>query len=414
MPASPSTPPKATAPDQISVATRLGWVSFFNDCSSEVIARAMPLLLTSGLGMSPTFVGAIEGGAEAISILLKGFSGWISDRMPSRKPLVVLGYSLAVLSRVFLLAAHLPIWFGLARILDRTGKGLRSAPRDAMIADGAASGMSGKAFGITRFLDALGAITGITVILAMGLGDGPVTEVSFRRLVLAAVPFGVLAVLFLIVAVPRITRVTKTKATLSWHVPVEVRGYLAAVGVFALGNSSDAFLVLKAHELGFSFRAILLMMLCFNALAAALAVPVGKLTDKIGRISVLAFGWLVYAAVYALFASVQSMPAFALALFVYGAFYGFTEGTEKALLADILPAEKRGTGFGSLQLVLGLAALPASVITGWLMTTYGSRLAFNVAAGFAGIGALWLLLWWRASGRRQILNARAYPAAADP
>jgi len=385
--------------DQISVATRLGWVSFFNDCSSEVIARAMPLLLTAGLGMTPTFVGVVEGAAEAVSILLKGFSGWVSDKVPSRKPLVVFGYTLSVLSRICLLVVHLPLWFGLARIFDRTGKGMRSAPRDAMIADGAAAGMSGKAFGITRFLDALGAITGIAVVLAMGLGDGLLTEVRFRQLVLTAIPFGILAVIVLIVAVPRITRLTKAKKALSWQVPSQVRGYLIAVGIFALGNSSDAFLVLKANELGFSFRAILWMMLCFNILAAALAVPVGKLSDKIGRIEILAAGWVVYAAVYAMFGHCQSQPEFALALFIYGSFYGFTEGTEKALLADLLPAEKRGTGYGALQLVLGFAALPASVITGWLMTTYGSAVAFNAAAAFAGLGVVVLLLWWSLSRR---------------
>jgi len=385
--------------DQISVATRLGWVSFFNDCSSEVIARAMPLLLTVSLGMTPTFVGVVEGAAEAVSILLKGFSGWVSDKMPSRKPLVVFGYSLSVLSRICLLAVHLPLWFGLARIFDRTGKGMRSAPRDAMIADGAAAGMSGKAFGITRFLDALGAIAGIGVVLAMGLGDGLLTEVRFRQLVVTAIPFGILAVIVLVVAVPRLTRLTKAKKALSWQVPTQVRGYLAAVGIFALGNSSDAFLVLKANELGFSFRAILVMMLCFNILAASLAVPVGKLTDKIGRIEILAAGWLVYAAVYAMFGNCDSKPLFAMALFIYGGFYGFTEGTEKALLADLLPAEKRGTGYGALQLVLGLAALPASVITGWLMTTYGSAVAFNTAAAFAGLGVVVLLLWWSISSR---------------
>ena len=384
---------------QISVATRLGWVSFFNDCSSEVIARAMPLFLTASLGMTPTFVGVVEGAAEAISILLKGFSGWASDKMPSRKPLVVFGYSLSVLSRLCLLAAHLPLWFGLARVFDRTGKGMRSAPRDAMIADCAASGMSGKAFGITRFLDALGAITGILVVLAMGLGDGALTEVLFRQLVLTAIPFGLISVAVLVVAVPRITRLTKAKKALSWQVPQEMRGYLVAVGMFALGNSSDAFLVLKANELGFSFRSILVMMLCFNILAAFLAVPVGKLTDKIGRIQILVAGWIVYAGAYASFGTFHSKEAFAATLFIYGAFYGFTEGTEKALVADILPAEKRGTGYGALQLVLGLAALPASFITGWLMTKYGSAVAFNTAAAFAGVGVVALAGWWVSSGR---------------
>jgi len=148
---------------ELSLPIKLGIVSFFNDCSSEVIARALPLYLTASLGLSPTFVGAIEGLAESVSIILKGISGWLSDHLESRKPLVVLGYSLSVLSRVSLLAVQLPILFGLSRVLDRTGKGLRSAPRDAMLADATVLGMAGRDFGITRFLDTLGAICGILV-----------------------------------------------------------------------------------------------------------------------------------------------------------------------------------------------------------------------------------------------------------
>lgn len=383
---------KVLARDQ-SIATRLGWVSFFNDCSSEVIARALPLLLTAGLGVSPTFVGAVEGAAEAVSIFLKGFSGWWSDLLPSRKPLVFFGYFLSLLSRVALLGVQLPWIFGLARIFDRTGKGLRSAPRDAMIADAAATGMTGAAFGVTRFLDTLGAITGIGVVLALGLGEGQVTAAMFRQLVWVAIPFGVVSLLVLAFAVPKLARMTKAKKSLAWHIPKEARGYLAAVAIFALGNSSDAFLVLRASQLGYSFRGILGLMLAFNVLSAGLALPIGSLTDRIGRKRVLALGWSVYAVAYALFGYVQSQVWFALALFLYGAFYGFTEGTEKALLADLLPPEKRGIGFGALQLVLGVVALPASLLTGWLMTNFGGEAAFRCASMLALLGLMGLGLW---------------------
>lgn len=376
-----------------SIPTRLGWISFFNDCSSEVIARALPLFLTTGLGMTPAFVGVVEGAAEAVGIFLRGFSGWFSDRMASRKPLVVFGYAVSVLSRVFLLAVQIPALFGLARIFDRTGKGLRSAPRDAMVADAAALGMNGRAFGVVRFLDTLGAMTGISVVLLLGIGTGAVDRETFRQCVLVAIPFGIVSLAILVFAVPRVIRVTRAKTYISWNVPREARGYLVAVGIFALGNSSDAFLVLKANQLGFSFRETLILMLAFNGLAALLAIPVGKLSDRVGRFKVLAFGWLVYAGAYLAIAFAESTAAFAGAVLVYGAFYGFTEGTEKALLADILPADKRGAGFGSLQLVLGIAALPASMITGWLMTEYGSRTAFGACALFAVIGIIALLAW---------------------
>lgn len=378
-----------------SLAIRLGWVSFFNDCSSEVLARALPLFLTAGLGATPTFVGLIEGAAEAVSILLKGFSGWLSDRMPSRKPLVVFGYSCSVASRVALLGAGVPLLLGLSRVFDRTGKGLRSAPRDAMIADGAAAGKSGRAFGITRFLDSLGAVTGLLIALLLGLGRDGMTRDSFHQIVLISLVPATLSIIAVVVFVPRITRVTTAKRYLSLHVPRNVRGYLAIVAVFALGNSSDAFLVLRASQLGYSFPAILGLFAAFNILAALLAVPVGRLSDRFGRVRFLAFGWTVYAMAYAGFATVGTATGFAITLLVYGAFYGFTEGVEKALLADLLPATERGTGFGAMQLVLGLAALPASLLTGYLLTSYGAGAAFGTAAGFAGFGTVALMLWAR-------------------
>lgn len=391
---------KEATPHRMSLPTRLGWVSFFNDCSSEVIARAMPLFLTTSLGMSPTFVGAVEGVAESVSILLRGLSGWISDRMPSRKPLVVFGYGLSVASRILLLAVHVPFLFGLARVFDRTGKGMRSAPRDAMVADAAALGMSGRAFGITRFLDTLGAVTGILIVLALGVGRDQVDQDVFRQCVRIAIPFGLVSLCLLIFAIPRTARITKGKTYLAWTIPQEVRGYLCAVGVFALGNSSDAFLVLRAHELGYSFPHILMLMVGFNLIAAFLAVPVGIISDKVGRLTILGSGWIFYALSYLAIGSFSSPVTFGVFVIFYGAFYGFTEGTEKAFLADLLPPEKRGTGYGALQLVLGVAALPASVMTGWFMSHYGSQVAFSLAGMFPLLGLVILGIWWRGARKR--------------
>jgi MFS family permease len=383
------------ADSELSLATRLGWVSFLNDCASEVLARALPLFLTAGLGATPTFVGVVEGLAEAVAILLRGFSGWLSDRMASRKPLVFAGYLCSVLGRVALLFVNVPLFLGAARVFDRTGKGLRSAPRDAMVADGAASGRAGREFGITRFLDTLGALTGIGVALAAGLGNTTMSSELFRSLVLLALPPSLLTLVFLAFFVPRVSRRTAAKTYISWTVPREIRGYLAIVGIFALGNSSDAFLVLRASELGYSFREILMLLVGFNALATVLALPVGRLSDRFGRVRFLAAGWVVYAGAYAAFGAFTSPASFAAALMVYGAFYGFTEGVEKALLADLLPKEKRGTGYGALQLVLGLSALPASFLTGYLMTAYGSRVALTTCAAFATAGAAALIMWAR-------------------
>ncbi len=379
-----------------ALATRLGWVSFFNDCSSEVIARAMPLFLVT-LGMTPIFVGVIEGVAEMLSIFLKGFSGWLSDRIPSRKPLVVLGYALSIFSRAALLLAYLPAMLATTRLLDRAGKGLRTAPRDAMVADAVVLGRAGHAFGITRFLDTLGAVTGILVVLLLGVGaTASLTQQDFQRIVWISIPFGLLALGLLIAWVPRLPREVAAKTYLSVHIPPSIRPYLAIVFLFALGNSSDAFLVLRAHQLGFSFHTILVIFLCFNLLAAALSIPAGKLSDKIGRVWLLVSGWVVYAIVYCGIGLSHSTAWFVVFMFVYGAFYGFTEGTEKALLSDLLPQAQRGIGYGALQFTLGVAALPASFLTGYLLLHYGAAIAFPAAGILALLGAVCLVLWrWK-------------------
>lgn len=386
-------------PAPIGLAARLGWVSFLNDCASEVLARILPLHLTLTLGSSPAFVGMVEGLAETAAILLKGVAGWLSDRRPSRKGFVLGGYALSVGARALYLLALSPVLVGLSRILDRVGKGLRGAPRDALVADAAATGQAGRDFGLTRFLDTLGAMAGLLLVLALGVGAGPFTVGTFRRVAWIALPLGLAALVLLAVWVPRISRATTVSRRLSWRVPRRARGYLAIVLLFALANSSDAFLVLKAREAGFGFQETLGLFLLFNGLAAALAVPVGKLSDRFGRVRFLALGWLVYAAAYAVMGLATSRAGFGLALLGYGAFYGLTEGVEKALLADLLDPEERGTGFGAFQATLGLGALLASPLMGLLMTRLGTRPAFLATSGLA-LGAALALVIWKAWGRR--------------
>ena len=382
-----------------SLATRLGWVAFLNDASSEVLARILPLYLTLALGATPAFVGVIEGLAESVAVFLKGVSGWLSDRARSRKGFVLSGYGLSVAARAFYLFSLSPMLLGLSRVADRVGKGLRSAPRDAMVADAAAAGRAGRDFGITRFLDTLGALAGLALVLCLGVGKGPVDERTFRACVWIAIPVGLATLALLAFWVPRVPRSTFAPKRLSWHVPREIRGYLAIVFLFALANSSDAFLVLKAKAAGFGLREILGLFLVFNALAAGLAVPAGKLSDRFGRVRFLAAGWAVYACAYAAMGLASTRLPFAAALLGYGAFYGLTEGVEKALLADLLPTGQRGTGFGALQTVLGLAALLASPLMGLLMTRAGTRTAFLATSGLA-LGAAALLVAWRLARRR--------------
>jgi MFS family permease len=385
-----------------SIAIRLGWVAFLNDCSSEVLARVLPLYLTAFLGQTPAFVGAVEGAAESAAILLKGVSGWLSDRAESRKGFVFFGYALSVAGRGLYLFSSLAWVLGASRVLDRVGKGMRGAPRDAMVADAAKAGRAGRDFGVTRFLDTLGALTGILLILALGVGKGPMegpnAEQVFRLCVWIALPIGLSALALILFGVPRVTRGGAVPKRLSWHVPNEIRGFLAIAFLFALANSSDAFLVLKAREAGFGFREILGVFLVFNALAAGLAIPAGKLSDRFGRMPFLMAGWAVYAAAYAAMGLADGKLAFTSSLLGYGAFYGLTEGVEKALLADLLLPENRGTGYGAFQMAMGVAALLASPMMGALMTYAGTRAAFLTTSGVALAAAILLGVW--AAARR--------------
>lgn len=383
-------------PASLDVATRLGWVSFFNDAASHVLARILPLYLSVVLGAPPTFVGVVEGLAEGLAVFVKSFSGWLSDRAQSRKGFVFSGYALSFVARTFYLLSFSPVLLGISRVLDRVGKGLRCPPRDAMVADAAAVGMAGRAFGITSRLDAFGAFAGIGVVLVLGVGQGsahaPITAAVFRACVWIAVPLGMVALLIMAFAVPRVPRLTRAPR-LAWQVPAEIRGFLALVFVFSLANSSDAFLVLRASALGFGVRDTLLLFLGFNAVAALLAVPIGRLSDRHGRLPFLVAGWGLYALTYAGFGLVQGRLAFLGILLAYGAFYGLTEGVTRAMLADLLPADKRGSGYGALQLSLGVATLLASPLMGLMILRLGARAAFLISAGTALAGAVGLGVW---------------------
>jgi MFS family permease len=344
-------------------------------------------------GVTPAFVGLVEGLADSAAIFLKGLSGWLSDRAASRKGFLLGGYGLSVAARGLYLLALSPWILGASRILDRVGKGMRSAPRDAMVADAAALGGAGKAFGINRFLDTLGAMAGLALVLVLGVGTGPMSRATFLRCAWIALPLGLVTLALLLIWIPWVPRQVRASRPLAWQIPKEIRGFLALVFLFGLANSSDAFLVLRAREMGFSLRGTLGLFLVFNALAALLAVPAGRLSDRWGRTRFLAAGWGVYALSYAAMALFQGPGAFGAALLFYGAFYGLTEGVEKAFLADLLKPEHRGTGYGAFQTTSGLAALVSSPLMGVAMALLGTRAAFLITAGLAAAALTGLLIW---------------------
>lgn len=378
-----------------SLPVRFGVVSFLNDCSSEILTRSLPLFLSTTLGLSPTILGLIEGIAETTTIMLTALSGWLSDRMAARKPLVTLGYFLSALGRTLMFFTSIVPLLAAARVLDRMGKGVRTAPRDALIADDSHRHNVGRAFGIARSMDTIGAVSGLSIAIIMGIGSAEMSGELFRRMLLTSIPFAWLSVLVLMVWVPNIPRQTHARTYMAWHVPLEIRPLLVAITVFSLGSSSDAFLALRAKEVGFDFGSILSLFILYNVMASVVGWLAGQWSDKYGRRRFLLVGWLVYAGCYFIMAVALDKNLFAAGFVCFGAFYGLTEGVEKALLADLLPTRKRGLGYGAFQTVLAIVAIPANLLTGWLASLYGLSTALFISGLLSLAGALILMLIYR-------------------
>ena len=369
----------------------LGAVSLLTDLSSEMIYPLLPVFLTTVLGAGPLAIGAIEGAAESVAALLKLASGWWSDRMPRRKPLVIVGYGMASIVRPLIGLAQGVGQVLAIRLVDRAGKGIRGAPRDALIADAVDASQRGRAYGFHRAADHTGAVAGPIVAYALLTWGG----VSLRTVfLLAAVPAAA-AMVALIFGVRESAReASKGKApNLAWSgLDRKFWAYLGVLLLFTLGNSTDALLILRANELGVSVALIPVLWAVLHVVKAASSTPGGILSDRLGRRPLIISGWLVYAAVYLGFAY-ASATWHAWGLFiVYGLYFGLTEGVEKALVADLVPAAVRGAAFGWYNLTIGLAAFPASLIFGGLWQTYGATTAFLVGASLAVVAALGLVL----------------------
>lgn len=365
----------------------LGLVSFFTDVSSEMIYPLLPLFLTTVLGAGPAFLGLIEGVAESTAAFLKLVSGILSDRVRSRKGLVIAGYAVSSLARPLVAVATAPAAVLAIRFADRVGKGIRTSPRDALIADSSDPSIRGKAFGFHRAMDHAGALVGpliATLLLAWFVDD---LRTVFW---LAAIPGGV-AVLLIVAKVRETKRLHITDGGFLRIAPRgELRRYLFILLLFTLGNSSDAFLLLRAGELGVAPSRIPLLWAFFHFVKMAASTPFGALSDSIGRRGVIAVGWGIYALSYAGFA-VAGTEADCWFLFaLYGLFYAMTEGAEKALLADIAPAGERGVAFGWYNFAVGVGALPASILFGSVWQKYGRESAFFLGALLAALSALLL------------------------
>jgi MFS family permease len=388
----------------------LGWVSFLTDVSSEMIFNVLPLFLLNVLKVSTPIIGLIEGIAEGTASLFKLVSGWLSDRLGQRKSLTVFGYSLSTLAKPFLYIASGWAVVLAVRFTDRVGKGIRSAPRDALVADSTPDNERGRSFGFHRGMDTAGAVLGIAlaalIVYLVERGGLELTLHAFRTLVLSGIGPAVLAVLILLFFVrekrngaqrkpgePLVTP-PKPEAPVKTALDGRFKLFLVMMVLFTLGNSSDAFLILRAQNLGFSVFWVLVLFVVFNLVYALVSMPAGVVSDRLGRKRVIVAGWTIYALSYLGLGLASAKWEVWLLFAFYGLYYGISEGVTRAFVSDLVPAEKRGTAYGWYHAAVGISLLPASVIAGLLWQYINPATTFYFGAGMAGVAmlGLWLLI----------------------
>jgi MFS family permease len=382
-----------------------GLASFFMDISSDMVLNILPLFLANVLGVQTAVIGLIEGIAEATASILKLFSGWLSDKLGGRKWLAVGGYAISAFTKpLFYFAGSWGLIAGV-RWADRVGKGIRTAPRDALVADSTPKEMRGLAFGVNRTMDKAGAVIGLLIAaLIVWLAQSNTVDLSrntFQTIVLFSLLPAFLAVLSLAIGAKDVPVEGQREAP-----KFSLRGmgkpftiFLVIVSIFTLGNSSDGFLVLRAQNLGVSVTGILVMLAAYNLVVAVVATPAGSLSDRIGRKRLIIGGWLVYALIYFGFALAQSSWHIWLLYTVYGIYYGMAFGTANAMVTDLVPANMRGTAYGTYHAVIGLLAFPSSLIAGILWQGVGGWNGWGPSAPFlfggslAVVAALLMAFW---------------------
>ncbi|MBP9675533.1 MAG: MFS transporter [Anaerolineaceae bacterium] len=375
----------------------VGFTSMFMDISSEMVVNILPLFLANVLGVQTSIIGLIDGIAEATASILKLFSGWLSDRMGGRKWLAVMGYGLSAIVKPFFYFANSWGLIAGVRWADRVGKGIRTAPRDALLADSVAPEVRGLAFGFHRAMDTAGAFIGILIaalVVWLTQKSGITLERStFQIIVLASLIPAFLAVLSLLIGVKDVAvkgQRSKPKFSLrGMGKPFSI--FLGIVSLFTLGNSADAFLVLRAQNLGVSVLGILIMLAVFNLTYTLVSTPAGSLSDRIGRRRLIIGGWLVYAVIYFGFALANAQWQVWILYTLYGVYYGMAYGSAHALVADLVPENLRGTAYGTYNAVIGLLAFPSSFIAGILWQGIGAWQGFGAPAPFFFGGALALI-----------------------
>jgi len=378
----------------------IGLVSLLNDASSEIIYPLLPVFLAATLGASAQAIGIIEGLAESVSSLLKLFVGYLSDRLAKRKSLVVAGYAVASLARPLLAFAQTWTQVLAIRLTDRIGKGIRTAPRDAMIADTVSTEQRGLAFGFHRAMDHGGAVIGplvgyLLVLLFVAHRQSP-TSAEFTKIFLVASVPALLAVLVAVFFM-RESPVKAQRETQS--IKLSLRGFdsnfkrfLLVLALFTLSNSSDSFLILRATEAGVSIVIVPLLWAAHHGMKVLSSLFGGDLSDRLGRKRLIAAGWILYAVVYAGFAFATRQLSLWILFLIYGIYFGLAEGAEKALVADLVRPEQRGTAYGLYNLAFGITVFPASLMMGMIWDWKGPATAFLVSAVMGATAAILLLI----------------------
>ena len=363
----------------------LAFASLLNDSASEMIYPLLPVFLTSILGATPVTVGVIEGAADGLASILKYFAGSFSDKLATRKPLVVVGYGLAAASRALIAVAGRWPAVLTARLIDRTGKGIRSAPRDAIIADVTPAEDRGRAFGFQRALDHTGAIIGpLLALLFLN-----VIHIPMRTLFMIAVIPGAIGVVMLMLFLREEPHAHKAGKAAMAPAKLPRNFYLAitAVALFSLANSSDAFLILQAHAAGVSTAMLPALWAAHHVIKSLFSTRAGALSDRIDRRLLLIGGWTSYAIIYAVFPFAHSLLFFVVLFVLYAIPFTLSEGAERAWISDLVPSAARGKSFGIYYLANGLCVLAGTILFGEIYQHIGARAAFWVGAGLAVLGS---------------------------
>jgi len=370
--------------------TVLSWTSFFEDVSSQMNYSLLPLFLANVLGVNKAFIGLIEGIAETTASFLKVLFGWLSDKLKSRKIFILTGYGITAVSRPFLSIASRG-WHVLGlRFLDRSGKGMRTSPRDALIADSCPECERGRAFGFHRAMDTSGAVAGPLLAFFLFSKAG----MNYRSIFLISVVPAIVAVLLVLMVrekrwIGAGVQNLQDKSV-NEKLPADFKKFLFVLGLFTLGNSSDAFLILRANNVGVSPMFIPILWLTFNSTYAVSSLPSGIASDRIGSKRVITYGFLIYALVYFGFAFASFQYQAWLFFIIYGFYYGLTDGVSRSFVSKMILPQHRATAFGIYHAVVGLIALPASLLMGFLWDWRGPRIAFMFGMSLALISALLL------------------------